>query len=159
MCSCIKIIIRVSEVQYTRINLILYTLNLPVMILMGCFTGPGQYNIFNIGMAQESLKKAYLESTRHGPFGTTSARIMPIIQKHEVSLPGPSHYQVSSDNITFNWNYQSTFYLKCVITWFPQPKQNEERYKKQLTSTFASLTDRLSAPAAQVRNILNWKLS
>lgn len=84
--------------------------------------GPGQYNIFNIGIAQESLKKAYLESTRHGPFGTTSARIMPIIQKHEVSLPGPSHYQ---------------------------PKQNEERYKKQLTSTFASLTDRLSAPAPQ----------
>nr|XP_002131399.1 sperm-tail PG-rich repeat-containing protein 2 isoform X1 [Ciona intestinalis] len=84
--------------------------------------GPGHYNIFNIGMAQESLKKAYLESTRHGPFGTTSARIMPIIQKHEVALPGPSHYQ---------------------------PKRSEERYKKQVTSTFASLTDRLSSPAPQ----------
>ncbi|XP_076823381.1 sperm-tail PG-rich repeat-containing protein 2-like [Clavelina lepadiformis] len=84
--------------------------------------GPGHYNIFNTGMAQESLKRAYLESTRHGPFGTTSARIMPIIQKHEVALPGPSHYQ---------------------------PKGTEERYKKQMTSTFASLTDRLTAPVAQ----------
>ena len=49
-------------------------------------------------MAQESLKKAYLESTRHGPFGTTSARIMPMLQKHDVALPGPSHYQVSDSH-------------------------------------------------------------
>jgi len=84
--------------------------------------GPGHYNIFNTGMAQESLKKAYLESTRSGAFGTTSARIMPIIQKHEVALPGPSHYQ---------------------------PKRSEEKYKKQLTSNFASLSDRLGAAASQ----------
>ena len=68
------------------------------------FVGPGHYNIFNTGMAQESLKKAYLESTRNGPFGTTSARIMPILQKHDVALPGPSHYQVSR---MMNNNYYS----------------------------------------------------
>lgn len=63
------------------------------MILLSV-AGPGAYNMFGYGVAQESLKKAYLESTRRGAFGTTSNRVMPIVQKHEVSVPGPSHYQV-----------------------------------------------------------------
>ncbi|XP_039248162.1 sperm-tail PG-rich repeat-containing protein 2-like [Styela clava] len=85
--------------------------------------GPGAYNIFSYGVAQESLKKAYLESTRRGAFGTTSSRVMPVIKRQQVSIPGPSHYQ---------------------------PKDRpEERYKKQLTSAFSSLTDRLHSPVAQ----------
>lgn len=85
--------------------------------------GPGSYNVFSYGIAQESLKKAYLESTRRGAFGTTSSRAMPVIKRHQVAVPGPSHYQ-------------------------PKDKP-EERYKKQLTSAFSSLTDRLHSPVAQ----------
>lgn len=85
--------------------------------------GPGTYNVFSYGVAQESLKKAYLESTRRGAFGTASSRTMPMIKRHQVAVPGPSHYQ-------------------------PKDKP-EERYKKQLTSAFSSLTDRLHSPVAQ----------
>ena len=85
--------------------------------------GPGQYNI--PGLGSESMKKAYIESTRRGAFGTTSVRIAPMIKKGATELPGPSHYQVSD-------------------------KVNKPRYK-QLSSNFASMTSRLSEPPSTVK--------
>ena len=87
------------------------------------FPGPGSYNL--AGMGSDSMRKAYVESTRHGAFGTTSVRIQPIIKKTEAELPGPSHYQVKD-----------------------QPFQ--PRYK-QMTSNFASLSNRLSEPPTIVK--------
>ncbi|KAK2156252.1 hypothetical protein LSH36_217g00006 [Paralvinella palmiformis] len=86
---------------------------------------PGQYNI--PGLGSESMKKAYIESTRRGAFGTTSVRIAPMIKKGATELPGPSHYQVSD-------------------------KVNKPRYK-QLSSNFASMTSRLSEPPSTVKII------
>ena len=57
-------------------------------------SGPGNYNI--VGMGSESMKKAYVESTRRGVFGTTSERIKPLNTRSVNELPGPAHYQVTS---------------------------------------------------------------
>ncbi|KAK2190263.1 hypothetical protein NP493_85g06019 [Ridgeia piscesae] len=54
--------------------------------------GPGSYNIS--GMGSESMRKAYIESTRRGVFGSTAMRIQPMMRQHEVELPGPAHYQI-----------------------------------------------------------------
>ncbi|XP_012937839.1 sperm-tail PG-rich repeat-containing protein 2 [Aplysia californica] len=54
--------------------------------------GPGAYNIS--GMGAESMRKAYLEATRKGVFGTTSSRAQPMARKDEPEVPGPAHYQV-----------------------------------------------------------------
>ena len=54
--------------------------------------GPGAYN--KVGIGQESMKKAYIESTRRGVFGTTSARINAMVKKDDYYLPGPAHYTV-----------------------------------------------------------------
>ena len=78
-------------------------------------TGPGAYNI--AGMGSESMRKAYIESTRRGVFGTTAVRINPMTKKGEHDQPGPSHYQV-------------------------RERGHEPRYQ-QLTSNFSSLTQRL----------------
>ena len=86
-------------------------------------SGPGQYSI--PGLGQDSMKKAYIESTRRGAFGTTSVRIAPITKKGEPELPGPSHYKVS-DHV------------------------NKPRYK-QLSSNFASLSNRLAEPPSIVK--------
>ena len=56
------------------------------------FPGPGSYNIS--GMGSESMRKAYIESTRRGVFGSTAMRIQPMMRQHEVELPGPAHYQI-----------------------------------------------------------------
>lgn len=53
--------------------------------------GPGAYNI--TGMGSESMRKAYIESTRRGVFGTTSVRTNAITKKDEMETPGPNHYQ------------------------------------------------------------------
>lgn len=87
--------------------------------------GPGQYNIFAMGMANESLKKAYFESTRFGIFGTTGARLQPL-KKDNYSMPGPSHYK---------------------------PKKVVETYKKKLTANFKSMSNRISAPASQTQQM------
>ena len=79
------------------------------------FAGPGAYNI--AGMGSESMRKAYIESTRRGVFGTTAVRINPMTKKGEHDQPGPSHYQV-------------------------RERGHEPRYQ-QLTSNFSSLTQRL----------------
>lgn len=93
----------------------------PFLLLFFCIfhmcviSGPGSYNI--TGMGSESMRKAYIESTRKGVFGTTSVRINNITKKEAPELPGPNHYQVKE-------------------------KPFQSRYA-HLSSTFASVTTRL----------------
>ncbi|KAL8580946.1 hypothetical protein ACOMHN_017513 [Nucella lapillus] len=54
--------------------------------------GPGAYN--SAGMGSESMRKAYLESTRKGVFGTTSTRTQAMMRREDIELPGPAHYQM-----------------------------------------------------------------
>ncbi|ESO83457.1 hypothetical protein LOTGIDRAFT_169322 [Lottia gigantea] len=89
--------------------------------------GPGSYNIS--GMGAESMRKAYLQSTRKGVFGTMSPRIQVISKKNENEIPGPAHYQVKD-------------------------KPNMTRYQ-QCSSNFASVTNRLSEPPSVVKNRSN----
>ena len=86
----------------------------PIMLLLFS-PGPGSYNIS--GMGSESMRKAYIESTRRGIFGSTAMRIQPMMRQHEVELPGPAHYQIKE-------------------------KPFKQRFQ-QPTSNFASLSTRL----------------
>ncbi|XP_074648562.1 sperm-tail PG-rich repeat-containing protein 2-like [Tubulanus polymorphus] len=86
--------------------------------------GPGSYNA--PGMGSDSMRRAYIESTRRGVFGTTSVRIQPLIKRGETDLPGPSHYKVKE-------------------------KPFKSRYQ-QLSSTFASLTNRLQEPTGVIKD-------
>ncbi|KAK7172586.1 hypothetical protein R3I93_002640 [Phoxinus phoxinus] len=79
--------------------------------------GPGAYNVFDYGLAQESLKKACLKSRRKGAFGSVAPRRPFLPSKEEMSTPGPAQYKVE--------------------------KTNEALYKKQSTAAFKSATDRL----------------
>ncbi|KAM3867482.1 sperm-tail PG-rich repeat-containing protein 2 [Diretmus argenteus] len=79
--------------------------------------GPGSYNVFDYGLAQESLKKAFLGSTRKGGFGSTAQRTV-FHGKENVQAPGPGQYEVE--------------------------KKTEELYKKQHMAVFKSATDRLT---------------
>ncbi|XP_050965225.1 sperm-tail PG-rich repeat-containing protein 2 isoform X1 [Labeo rohita] len=79
--------------------------------------GPGAYNVFEYGLAYESLKKACLESTRKGAFGSIAPRRLFLPTKEEMSRPGPTQYKVE--------------------------KTTEALYKKQSTAAFKSATDRL----------------
>lgn len=85
--------------------------------------GPGAYNA--TGMGNDSMRKAYIESTRRGVFGTTSVRIHPMTKAQEQEQPGPSHYQVKE-------------------------KPFKPRYQ-QPSSTFASLTTRLNEPPTAIK--------
>lgn len=87
--------------------------------------GPGAYNI--TGMGSESMRKAYIESTRRGVFGTTSVRTNNITKKDESEVPGPNHYQIKE-------------------------KPFKSRYT-QLTSTFASVTSRLKEEPTVVKEV------
>ncbi|XP_071505426.1 sperm-tail PG-rich repeat-containing protein 2-like [Diadema antillarum] len=82
--------------------------------------GPGSYNF--PGLADSSMRKAYIESTRRGAFGSTSVRIKPITKRQDSAQPGPSHYQVKEN---------------------PQ----YSRYSTNLSANFASHSNRLSSPA------------
>ncbi|KAK7003979.1 sperm-tail PG-rich repeat-containing protein 2, partial [Biomphalaria glabrata] len=79
---------------------------------------PGTYNI--PGLAAESMRKAYIESTRKGVFGTTSTRIEPLSKKEDIEVPGPAHYQIKE-------------------------KPFKPKYP-HLGSNFASVTARLKSP-------------
>lgn len=63
---------------------------------IGMLIGPGAYN--QVGLGQDSMKKAYIESTRRGVFGTTSARINAMVKKDDYQLPGPAHYTVKESS-------------------------------------------------------------
>lgn len=79
--------------------------------------GPGAYNMFGYGLAQESLKKASLQSSRKAAFGSVAQRRIFLPSKEEMSTPGPTQYKVE--------------------------KTNEALYKKQSTAAFKSASDRL----------------
>ncbi|XP_030647569.1 sperm-tail PG-rich repeat-containing protein 2 [Chanos chanos] len=79
--------------------------------------GPGAYNMFEYGLAQDSLKRACLESTRKGPFGSTAGRSLTLFSKEEELSPGPAKYKVE--------------------------KPPEEYYKQKETAAFKSGTERL----------------
>ncbi|XP_059405451.1 sperm-tail PG-rich repeat-containing protein 2 isoform X2 [Carassius carassius] len=79
--------------------------------------GPGAYNVFEYGLAYESLKKACLESTRKGAFCSIAPRRLFLPSKEEMSRPGPTQYKVE--------------------------KTTEALYKKKSTAAFKSATYRL----------------
>ncbi|XP_031426388.1 sperm-tail PG-rich repeat-containing protein 2 [Clupea harengus] len=80
--------------------------------------GPGAYNVFDYGLAQESLKKAFLESTRRGAFGSSARRSPLFFNKSDVYDPSPDQYKVE--------------------------KKTEEQYKCHQTAVFKSETERLA---------------
>lgn len=80
--------------------------------------GPGSYEIFSYGIASESLKRANLECSKRGAFGSSAVRALSISNSDAVWTPGPSHYVVKD--------------------------RNEEPYKHQASSVFSSATERLS---------------
>ncbi|XP_044131610.1 sperm-tail PG-rich repeat-containing protein 2 [Bufo gargarizans] len=82
------------------------------------FPGPGSYNIFSYGIANESLKKAHQESLNKAAFGSSASRALYISNKDAVWTPGPGHYVVKD--------------------------RSEESYKHQKSSVFSSGTERLS---------------
>ncbi|ELU09596.1 hypothetical protein CAPTEDRAFT_229364 [Capitella teleta] len=77
--------------------------------------GPASYTI--AGMGAQAVRKACLESTRRGAFGSTAVRIKPMTKRNEVEIPGPAHYQI---------------------------KERQPRYQ-QMSSNFASMSARLPA--------------
>ncbi|XP_013412184.1 sperm-tail PG-rich repeat-containing protein 2 [Lingula anatina] len=86
---------------------------------------PGAYHV--AGMGADSMKKAYIESTRKGVFGTTSVRIAPMTEKDITEMPGPAQYQ-------------------------PKEKIFQPNYPT-LTANFSSLTSRLSEPPAIIKEM------
>nr|XP_020458093.1 sperm-tail PG-rich repeat-containing protein 2 [Monopterus albus] len=82
--------------------------------------GPGSYNVFEHGLARESFKKAFLERTRKGGFGSTAQRNSLFNNKELIEAPSPGQYETE--------------------------KKTEEHYKKQHTAVFKSATERLPLP-------------
>uniref|UniRef100_A0A3Q2Y8Y6 Sperm tail PG-rich repeat containing 2 n=1 Tax=Hippocampus comes TaxID=109280 RepID=A0A3Q2Y8Y6_HIPCM len=56
--------------------------------------GPGSYNVLDLGLAQESLKRAYSERARKGGFGSTTKRSSIFLNKESIQGPSPGDYQV-----------------------------------------------------------------
>ncbi|XP_034397600.1 LOW QUALITY PROTEIN: sperm-tail PG-rich repeat-containing protein 2 [Cyclopterus lumpus] len=80
--------------------------------------GPGSYDMFEQGLACESFKKAVLERTRKGGFGSTAQRSSLFHNKESIEAPSPGQYATE--------------------------KKTEEHYKKQHTAVFKSATERLA---------------
>ncbi|XP_071339187.1 sperm-tail PG-rich repeat-containing protein 2 [Trachinotus anak] len=81
--------------------------------------GPGSYNVFEQGLAQESFKKAFLGRSRKGAFGSTAQRNSFFHNKESIEAPGPGQYETE--------------------------KKTEECDKKQHTAVFKSVTERLAS--------------
>ncbi|KAF5887014.1 sperm-tail PG-rich repeat-containing protein 2, partial [Clarias magur] len=79
--------------------------------------GPGAYNMFDYGLASQSLKKAYLEGKRTGGFGSTAKRTTIIVNRN--TEPGPSHYQVEKESEEF-YKQQPTAVFKSAIKRLPE---------------------------------------
>ncbi|XP_036954341.1 sperm-tail PG-rich repeat-containing protein 2 [Acanthopagrus latus] len=79
--------------------------------------GPGSYNVFEYGLAQQSYKKAFLERNMKGGFGSTAQRSSFPHNKESIKVPSPGQYEIE--------------------------KQTEENYKKKPTAVFISATERL----------------
>ncbi|XP_035495663.1 sperm-tail PG-rich repeat-containing protein 2 isoform X6 [Scophthalmus maximus] len=80
--------------------------------------GPGSYDVFDQGLAQESFKKALSERSRKGGFGSTAQRNSFFHNKESMDAPSPGQYETE--------------------------KKTEELYKKQQTAVFKSATERLA---------------
>nr|XP_046243507.1 sperm-tail PG-rich repeat-containing protein 2 isoform X2 [Scatophagus argus] len=81
--------------------------------------GPGSYNVFEHGLSRESFKKAFLERTKKGGFGSSAQRNFIFHNKESIKAPSPGQYETE--------------------------KKTEERYKKQYTAVFKSATERLTS--------------
>ncbi|CAL8297165.1 unnamed protein product [Gadus morhua 'NCC'] len=81
--------------------------------------GPGSYNMFDCGLAQESVKRATLESSRKGGFGCHAQRNSVFHNVQTLDAPGPGQY---------------------VVT-----RPSEELYKRQPMAVFRSATQRMAA--------------
>lgn len=71
-------------------------------------TGPGTYNI--TGLGSESMRKAYIESTRRGVFGTTSVRAIKLTDKEQTEQPGPAEYQVKEKPFQSRYQQKSSMF-------------------------------------------------
>uniref|UniRef100_A0A8C5DES9 Sperm tail PG-rich repeat containing 2 n=1 Tax=Gouania willdenowi TaxID=441366 RepID=A0A8C5DES9_GOUWI len=76
--------------------------------------GPASYNVFEQGLARDSFKKAFLEQTSKGVFGSTAQRCTVFSNKDARDAPGPGQYE-----------------------------KTEDSYKKHHTAVFKSATERL----------------
>ncbi|XP_064618109.1 sperm-tail PG-rich repeat-containing protein 2-like [Liolophura sinensis] len=70
--------------------------------------GPGTYNI--TGLGSESMRKAYIESTRRGVFGTTSVRAIKLTDKEQTEQPGPAEYQVKEKPFQSRYQQKSSMF-------------------------------------------------
>ncbi|XP_042712324.1 sperm-tail PG-rich repeat-containing protein 2 isoform X2 [Chrysemys picta bellii] len=55
--------------------------------------GPAFYNILNYSIERENFKKAYLESTKKGAFGSSAPRPLYVFKRGAFCTPGPADYQ------------------------------------------------------------------
>nr|XP_061804482.1 sperm-tail PG-rich repeat-containing protein 2-like [Nerophis lumbriciformis] len=85
----------------------------------GSAPGPGSYNVVYMGLAQESLRRAFLERTTKGGFGSTAKRSSSFLNNEFGQGPSPAEYKVEN--------------------------RPEELYKKQHTAAFRSATQRLAS--------------
>ncbi|XP_077570695.1 sperm-tail PG-rich repeat-containing protein 2 [Stigmatopora nigra] len=85
----------------------------------GSVPGPGSYNVVDMCMAEESLRKAFVERTRKGGFGSIAQRSSIFLNKEFVQGPSPAEYKVEN--------------------------RPEQLYKKQNTAAFRSTTQRLAS--------------
>ncbi len=77
--------------------------------------GPGSYNVFEHGIARESFKKAFLERTRKGGFGSTSERSSIFHNKELIEAPSPGQYEVGSHSCSHSLIYLVPFFLKVFV--------------------------------------------
>uniref|UniRef100_A0A8C9V8G0 Sperm-tail PG-rich repeat containing 2 n=1 Tax=Scleropages formosus TaxID=113540 RepID=A0A8C9V8G0_SCLFO len=87
--------------------------------------GPGSYNVFDYGMAQDSLKKACVGSSQKGAFGSTAQRSLVFGKKEEAFAPGPSDYRVSHKTTA-----KYSFLTKQLLP-FPQDTPPPSSYNVQ----------------------------
>uniref|UniRef100_A0A674IP22 Sperm tail PG-rich repeat containing 2 n=1 Tax=Terrapene triunguis TaxID=2587831 RepID=A0A674IP22_9SAUR len=57
------------------------------------FTSPAFYNILNYSIERENFKKAYLECTKKGAFGSSTPRPLYVFKRGAFCTPGPADYQ------------------------------------------------------------------
>ncbi|XP_074922267.1 sperm-tail PG-rich repeat-containing protein 2 isoform X3 [Chelonoidis abingdonii] len=55
--------------------------------------GPAFYDILNYSIERENFKKAYLESTKKGAFGSSAPRPLYVFKRGTFCTPGPADYQ------------------------------------------------------------------
>ncbi|XP_063725967.1 sperm-tail PG-rich repeat-containing protein 2-like [Symsagittifera roscoffensis] len=73
---------------------------------------PNSYNI--VGLGEQNLRKAYLESMRRGAFGGTEIRNTTHVPKSKYNTPGPAHYQTSKDDLAPELNKKSSMFVSGV---------------------------------------------